>query len=475
MIDRSEILEVATDLSLPPEVVEKDYVLAWLLAGIYRNEELAGAWTFKGGTCLKKCYFETYRFLEDLDFTIAAQAQMDDGFLRTAFTQVAEALYDAVGLEILVERLRFDVYRNKRDGLSCEGRIYYRGPLGRAGDLARIKLDLTLDEMLVLPPVERQVGHPYSDRPEGGITARCYAYEEVFAEKVRALAERARPRDLYDVINLFRNGELRPAAHAVLDVLRSKCAFKRIEVPTFASLAGATDELLGDWQAMLGHQLPMLPPFESYWAALPEFFDWLQGGAPSAEPATAPLAAKETVFRPAVGTLRRQGLVGSSHLEIIRFAASNHLCVDLGYQRSIRRIEPYSLRRTQAGDILLYAVKTDTGEPRSYRLDRIESAQATSQAFTPRYAIELTPTETGPISPAARSAGSGGIRRTQPIRSSARASVFQAHGPTFIYQCGVCGRKFERKTSDSTLRPHKTKQGWPCSGRTGWLVETRYR
>lgn len=86
MIDRSEILEVATDLSLAPEVVEKDYVLAWLLAGIYRNEELAGAWTFKGGTCLKKCYFETYRFSEDLDFTVAAEAQMDGGFLTAAFT-----------------------------------------------------------------------------------------------------------------------------------------------------------------------------------------------------------------------------------------------------------------------------------------------------------------------------------------------------------------------------------------------------
>ena len=236
-----------------------------------------------------------------------------------------------------------------------------------------------------------------------------------------------------------------------------------------------TGELLGDWQAMLGHQLPMLPPFESYWTALPEFFDWLQGGAPAAELAIAPIAAQETVFRPAVGTLRRQGWAGSSHLEIIRFAASNHLCVDLGYQHSIRRIEPYSLRRTQAGDILLYAVKTDTGESRSYRLDRIENAQATSQVFKPRYAVELTPTETGPIPLAVRRVGASGVPHMQPIRSSTRGSAFQAHGPMFIYQCAVCGRKFERKTTDSTLRPHKTVQGWPCSGRTGWLVETRYQ
>ena len=34
MIDRREILDSATTASLSPQVVEKDYVLGWLLAGI---------------------------------------------------------------------------------------------------------------------------------------------------------------------------------------------------------------------------------------------------------------------------------------------------------------------------------------------------------------------------------------------------------------------------------------------------------
>jgi predicted nucleotidyltransferase component of viral defense system len=55
MIDRTEILAVATDLGLSPEVVEKDYVIGWLLAGIYAQPVLAKNWIFKGGTCLKKC------------------------------------------------------------------------------------------------------------------------------------------------------------------------------------------------------------------------------------------------------------------------------------------------------------------------------------------------------------------------------------------------------------------------------------
>lgn len=35
MIDRREILEAASSFSLLPGVVEKDYVLGWMLAGIY--------------------------------------------------------------------------------------------------------------------------------------------------------------------------------------------------------------------------------------------------------------------------------------------------------------------------------------------------------------------------------------------------------------------------------------------------------
>jgi predicted nucleotidyltransferase component of viral defense system len=33
-------------------------------------------------------------------------------------------------------------------------------------------------------------------------TVSSYAFVEVFAEKLRALGQRTRPRDLYDVVNL---------------------------------------------------------------------------------------------------------------------------------------------------------------------------------------------------------------------------------------------------------------------------------
>ena len=474
MIDRAEILAVATDLSLSHDVVEKDYVLGWLLAGIAAHESLGPSWIFKGGTCLKKCYFETYRFSEDLDFTLPDAAHLDEGFLRDAFIGVAAWVYEQSGIELPTDPMRFKLFPNPRGRQGGEGRIYYTGPLGRGGSLPRIKLDLTSDEIVVLPSVLRPVTHPYTDAPAGGMTARCYAYEEVFAEKVRALGERSRPRDLYDVVNLFRHGEFRPAAALILDVLTQKCAFKRMAVPTVASLAGATDELLADWQAMLGHQLPVLPPFASYWEALPDFFRWLKGGVAAAPIATAPLGVDEVVIRPAVGALRRAGVRGSTALEIIRFAAANRLCVDLAYDGSVRRIEPYSLRRTKADEILLCAVRAESGEARSYRLDRIEGAKVSSQVFTPRFEVELSPMVLGPIPPLTRPSSVQPFGRSLGVSPRVRRGARPKSGPLYVFECNLCGKKFEHTSNDPRLRAHKDPGGFACSGRTGFLIDTKY-
>src|SRR5438876_4139209 len=131
MIDRREILEAASSFSLLPNVVEKDYVLGWILAGINANEELAEGWVFKGGTCLKRCFFETYRFSEDLDFTIRATGHINEAFLRSAFATVATWVYDNCGVEIPPDTISFEIYVNPRGKQVVQGKIGYRGPLQR--------------------------------------------------------------------------------------------------------------------------------------------------------------------------------------------------------------------------------------------------------------------------------------------------------------------------------------------------------
>jgi predicted nucleotidyltransferase component of viral defense system len=475
VIDRTEIIRLAGELGLTPRVVEKDYVLGWVLAGIARDDALTRAWLFKGGTCLKKCFFETYRFSEDLDFTVTEPAQLDRDFLIERFKVIGAWIYDATGIELPPELLRFDVYDLKTGGRAGEGRLAYRGPIApRGGDLPRIKLDLTADERVVLPSVIAPVTHPYTDAPAEGITARCYAFEELFGEKVRALAQRARPRDLYDVINLFRHGDFRDAAMVIRNIVTEKCDFKKkIPFPTFESLAPAHPELVGEWGNMLGHQLPSLPPVDLFWTELPEFFRWLSGAMVQPLLPSIPIEVSATVLHGPAGGIRIPGR-STPFIEVIRFAASNHLLIELDYRdeqgnRRIRPIEPYSLRRTQEGNILLCAVNVERQQPRSYRIERIQDATIINRGFTPRYVIELTPS--GPLAAPDTSRSSTTTGRRPPATRHHTGNAWPK--TTYLYRCPICRKRFERSSMDATLRAHKNPAGYPCGGRHGIYEGTK--
>jgi predicted nucleotidyltransferase component of viral defense system len=488
MIGRQEILEFAREVSLNPNVVEKDYVLGWMLAGIAYHPHTRDTWLFKGGTCLKKCYFETYRFSEDLDFTLLDGSHVDEAFLGQIFAEITEWIYGESGIELPENARVFEVYANPRGNKSAQGRVGYRGPMQRQTDLPRVRFDLTNDERVVKEGVRRRAHHPYSDEPEGGIHVLAYSFEEVFAEKFRALAERQRPRDLYDVVHLYRH-ETGADRVVVRDVLTAKCEFKGIAIPTFETIRSSPqhDELRADWQQMLAHQLPELPPFDSFWDELPSVFAWLEKEPEGVRPPVMGPGRFEIdpAWRaPAMAiSWRAQGI--GAPLEIIRFAAANRLCVELDYQdeegrRGTRVIEPYSLRRTKAGDLLLYAVRSQDGHDRSYRVDRILGARATQQTFKPRYAVELSmamPLVAPEITRARQLVTPYSFRVAPKPRAVSRRTAHGLSGfgqPKYVFQCPYCRKKFERQQYDSALNPHKTKDGYPCPSRTGYYVTTRY-
>jgi len=482
MIPKQEIMALAAELQLQAHVAEKDYALGWLLAGIAAHPAIGDRWVFKGGTCLKKCYFETYRFSEDLDFTLQDADHLDEAFLANVFEEVSEWVYDACGLQLPSEVRKFEVFTNPRGSQSAQGRLGYRGPLGRTGDPPRIKLDLALDEVLVLAPVRRAVHHPYTDLPADGIQVLSYSFEEVFAEKMRALAERQRPRDLYDVVHLYRRQDLQPDRAVVRSTLSRKCEFKGIPVPTYAALNDRPERaaIEVEWEQMLAHQLPVCPPFAEFWQELPAVFNWLNEQV--AAPALAAMPSGRTVMDtgwrlpPMVHAWGAQ----ASSLEVIRFAAANRLCVQLDYtkesgERSAPTIEPYSVRRTSAGDLLLFGVKADSGESRSYRLDRIRSATVTRQPFHARFTVELTasgPLAAPPLERTRGPAAAPSFRFPAAMRTPSRPRQAKSAGPfgtKYSFECTVCGKRFTRSTYDATLNPHKNKQGRPCPGRVGFL------
>ncbi len=386
----------------------------------------------------------------------------------------------------LLNRLIFDIYENLRGRKSCQGRVYYKSYFSSGKhSLPKIKFDITVDEVLVMPPSRQKVFHTYTDAPQVGIYIDSYTYSEVFGEKVRALGERGRPRDLYDVINLFRNDHL-PASAVVQDVLAQKCNYKGIGVPVLEDMDTYKSDMLRNWEPMLAHQLPSLPPLEIYWDALSDFFKWLQGKDDIERPALAAVSKAGQLYRPFYGRLGLKTLSGGS-LEIVRFAAGNRLCVDLDYtdnsgHRNNRIIEPYSLRQAQNGNILLYAVRAEDSQIRAYKIDQINDASITNRVFVPRYQIELSPSgNIASLTPTAPSLSSLDIpQRTRGILSKRksssrrRTSSSYSSGPTYIYRCPMCDKTFRRKTQNPKLNPHKTEDGWPCTGRTGYYEDTIY-
>ncbi len=80
-------------------------------------------------------------------------------------------------------------------------------------------------------------------------------------------------------------------------------------------------------------------------------------------------------------------------LELIRFAGANRLKVEIDYRaerglRGSRLVEPYSLRHSHDGDLLLF-VLNDHHQLRSYRVDRIAGVNVTRQSFAPKFVVEF--------------------------------------------------------------------------------------
>ena len=99
MISKQDTLDRATEWQMRPEVGEKDYILGWVLAALASYSEMRARWILKGGTCIKKCYVETYRFSEDLDFSLLRNALYSEAAIRETLAILARIGSDLSGID----------------------------------------------------------------------------------------------------------------------------------------------------------------------------------------------------------------------------------------------------------------------------------------------------------------------------------------------------------------------------------------
>lgn len=254
MISEAEIRRISAATRVDPMVVDLDYSLGWFLLGMRKTSTSLGGLLFKGGTCLRKCYFHDYRFSEDLDFT--ATKYLSPADIEVWVKKSVDWVSNYDGPDFHVQPIHFEVVDDEYGNESYQARIYYRGPLRWGGSPRTVKLDITRAEAILLPVNEKQIIHSYSDQASfADINLPCYSLEEVIAEKIRAVGGQRRfavSRDLYDIYNLISTGI---DVNAVKQILPRKFEIKGLTMKGIdvnnLKIRRSAFEL--DWERRLGY------------------------------------------------------------------------------------------------------------------------------------------------------------------------------------------------------------------------------
>lgn len=252
MIKPGEIQQKARAVGVRDQQIEKDYILSWILKGIAQHEQLSKVIVFKGGTVLKKIYFEDYRFSEDLDFTLInneiSNAQIFEWF-RETFDYIKEEAN--IPLEI--------IDNNEHEDGGINFYISYIGPLGGQGNNKRVKIDISRSEQLVFEPVMKDVFIDYTDMEEHQLL--CYPLEEVLVEKMRSVMQRMQARDFYDIWYLLEQHGM--DFDFYLNEFETKCKSKELNHTDFPKkLAERLQQYKGRWQSSMSEQIKDLPDFD---------------------------------------------------------------------------------------------------------------------------------------------------------------------------------------------------------------------
>lgn len=236
-------------------IIEKDYCISWFLIGL-ANNCLKDSLIFKGGTALRRCYFQEYRFSEDLDFTLIEEISL---------SKIIENLVESFAFIKRETGIVFEI-AHQEPSTDSTHTFYasYIGPL--PGGPKQIKIDITNKEILLSPLNMKALikTYPeYSDFPPN-IEIKVYSLEEIVIEKTCALLSmfRNEPRDLFDLDYLL-NVEGITVVH-LEDLVEKKLGYKGIELNSIREQYDKKENRLKMlWEKRLSQQMSDLPEFES--------------------------------------------------------------------------------------------------------------------------------------------------------------------------------------------------------------------
>jgi predicted nucleotidyltransferase component of viral defense system len=254
-------------------VLERDYLLSWILAAIGTHEVLRETLVFKGGTALKKCYFGDYRFSEDLDFSALPGAPRGEDLERA----IDDVCRDAMTMidEYAPVHIHWERYTEKEPHPGGQEAFTIRAQLPwQRQPQTRVLIEIAVDEKLIRTACRRIVIHDYGEPVHAEILT--YTLEEIIAEKLRAILQhqekleergwsRSRARDYYDIWRILGAYQDQLNFDGFKSLLQDKCQIRNVRFQDaddfFQSKMLAYVERT--WDQWLGKLVPQLPSFET--------------------------------------------------------------------------------------------------------------------------------------------------------------------------------------------------------------------
>ncbi len=228
----------------PDAQIEQDLVLTKAMIKLYSDPLLTEAFALRGGTAMQKLFFDPpTRYSEDIDLVQIRQEPIGE-----AIDAIRKLLDPWLG-------------EPRRERKQSRVTLFYRfesemPPIQRM----RLKIEVNTGEHFTVLKPKRHTLHCESEWFSGHAEILTYEIEELLGTKMRALYQRKKGRDLYDLsmaLNHFKNLDLAKTIYCFQKYMEhGKTPVTRAQFE--ANLAGKLKDpaFKGDVQALLAPNAP---------------------------------------------------------------------------------------------------------------------------------------------------------------------------------------------------------------------------
>ena len=239
MIDRKSIIAWSEQFPWSePSMVEQDLLISRALVAIFSDEFLASGLAFRGGTALHKLYLSPQpRYSEDIDLV-----QINPGPIKPIMFRLGEVL------GFLPDRVTKQKRYNNTMLFRMESEVPPTVQL-------RLKVEINCYEhfsVLGLTKIPFRVENSWFT---GEAQLTTYQFEELLGTKLRALYQRKKGRDLFDLYVALQRKEV--DVEIVLQCYKKYMEFVVGKVPSYKQFVDNMEEkmsdpeFVGDLQALL--------------------------------------------------------------------------------------------------------------------------------------------------------------------------------------------------------------------------------